>query len=211
MRAAASATDRAVRDAVHLAVTIEFATVAAVTSTGVTLTMPDGGSVPGIPVLHPYVPRVGDEVRVAVQGGALLVLGGVKPDPRPTTVTYFGAGPYSYTSNTFGSLSTPARVAFVAPPSGAVILHTKVSLTPTAAARAYVAGRILTNALAVVTTSTTLVEAPAGGGTLAAGAAIRFSALTPGTSYYAETVAASGVNGTAVTVAGVYMIVQPEA
>ena len=67
------------------------------------------------------------------------------------------------------------------------------------------------SAFAVVQSeSSTMLEAPAGGGAMTMGASCWFTGLTPGTAYYAELIAATGTAGQTVTVAFPRIQVVPE-
>jgi hypothetical protein len=210
LEAVHDAMTRATARAVNLAATIDVATVTAVSATGVSVTMPDGASIPNVPVLHPYVARVGDKVRVASYGNATLVLGGISV---PNAVEAYASSDSAFTtsSTTQAPLSTPLRALFVAPRSGIVTVHIRARLAPTATARAWCTPVIKTTGLAAVAGDTTVtLEVAAGAGSTTAASFCRFAGLTPGTSYVADFHAASGVSGQTVTISFPRIQVVPE-
>lgn len=201
---------RAADRATNAAVTVRIGKVTAVTNADVTITIDGSDPIPGVPVLHPYVARVNDVVRVALFGNTALVLGGLAV-PNAVEAKLASNSSFSVTATSSASLSTPFRVAFVAPRSGNVTVTLRARLTPTATARAFVTARILTAALAVVTSeSASMLEAAAGAGSTTQGADTWFTGLTPGDTYYAELVAASGTAGQTVTVSAPRIHVIPE-
>jgi len=201
---------KAVAQAVNDAVTIVDATVSAAAASSVTIILADGTSIPNVPVVQGYVTRVGDSVRVAVTGNRMLVLGA---NAVPTAVEGIGqsASSWSVTATSLTTLSPIHSAAFVAPSNGAVIVHLKARLTPTATARALASLRIVrvSDGAQVATYANPLIEVPAGAGTFSLGASFLFQGLNPGTSYRAEVTAASGTAGQTVTLSFPTVVVQP--
>lgn len=201
---------RASDRAVVSAVTLRIGKVTAVTNADATITIDGGDAIPGVPVLHPYVARVNDVVKVAMFGNSALVLGGLSI-PNAVEARLANNNSYSVTATSSASLSTPFRVAFVAPRSGNVTVTARARLTPTATARAFCTVRVLDSTLAVLATeSASMLEAAAGAGSTTQGAETWFTSLTPGLTYYAELVAASGTAGQTVTVSAPRIHVIPE-
>lgn len=201
---------RAAEMATATAVTLRLGKVTAVTNADVTITIDGGDPIPGVPVLHPYVARVNDVVRVAMFGNNALVLGGLSI-PNAVEAKLATNSSYSISTTASSSFSTPFRVAFVAPRSGNVTVTARARITSTTTARAIATVRLLDASLATyVSESASMLEVAAGAGTTTQGAETWFTGLTPGDTYYAELVAASGVAGQVCTFSALRLHVIPE-
>lgn len=207
-----AAMDTARRAAVSQAVTFIDGTITGVGASGVNVLLGDGTTVPTVPVLAPYVPYVGDVVRVAVQGSSLLVVGALAI-PQAKVLQYQTSSTFSITATAaFQAMSTPARVLATVPRSGVLAVHLKARLTPTATARAMASVRV-TDALGTTLAQygNPLLEVPAGAGTYSMGGTYLFPGLTPGDKVYAEAVGLSGLAGQTVQIGYIVLVAQPTA
>lgn len=200
--------DTAVGRAFTSTATLDIATVSAASARAVTLTLADATSVPGVPFLSSYVPTVGNVVRVLRQGAQMLVIGSVgHAGSKPAK--YEAVGPFNLTAQAYTALSTPARVAFVVPPSGMVRVHVKARLTSTATSRVIGSLRVMNGASVVTDYAAPVLEVPAGGGTVALGATHLFTGLTAGQSYDAELTGYCGTAGQTVSIGYIVLVADP--
>lgn len=200
--------DRGRRRALNDAATLRFGVITAVNSGDVNVTLDDGAAISGVPVLWPYIPRVGATVRLAHQGSKLVVIGSVQPY-LSTEAFLAQTSSNSVTATAFSSLPSAFNVNFTAPTSGRVIAHIKGRLTPTATARACATVRLKKAGAQTDIYTNPLLEVPAGGGTTSLGAMHLFTGLTPGDAMTAEILGLSGASGQTVTIAYLSLLIQP--